>query len=187
MSLRRKQISTLVTNLLITNKITKASVPVDKIARNLGATIVYEPSEDDLSGFLLREKGSNKIIIGVNATHPKTRQRFTISHEIGHLLLHAEESFHIDRSSEGFERRRPVRDKFERNKDSSTGSNKIEREANLFAADLLMPTAFIEKDMEKLGRIDVLHDPRLDKMADAYGVSLQALTYRLNNLGYIQL
>lgn len=186
MSLRRKQISTLVTNLLITNKITKAAVPVDKIAENLGATLVYEPNEDDLSGFLLREKGSNKIVIGVNDTHPKTRQRFTISHEIGHLLLHAEESFHIDRSSEGFERR-PIRDKFERSKDASTGSNKIEREANLFAADLLMPTAFIERDMEKLGRIDVLHDPRLDKLAEAYGVSLQALTYRLNNLGYIQL
>ena len=186
MSLRRKQISTLVTNLLITNRITKASVPVDKIAENLGATIVYEPNEDDLSGFLLREKGSDKIVIGVNASHAPTRQRFTISHEIGHLLLHTEESFHIDRSSEGFERR-PVRDKFERNKDSSTGSNRIEREANLFAAELLMPSPFIEKDMAKLGRIDILHDIKLDQLADTYGVSIQALTYRLNNLGYIQL
>lgn len=186
MSLRRKQISAHVTNLLITNRITKAPVPVDKIAEKLGAIILYEPSDDDLSGFLLRENGSDKIILGVNGSHSPNRQRFTISHEIGHLLLHSEESFHIDRSSEGFERR-PVRDKFERNKDSSTGSNRIEREANLFAAELLMPTAFIEKDLAKLGRIDVLHDTRLVEMADAYGVSLQALTYRLNNLGYIQL
>lgn len=184
MSLRRKQISTLVTNILTTNRITKAPVPVDKIAEKLGATLVYEPSDDDLSGFLLREK--DKITIGINGSHPPNRQRFTISHEIGHLLLHSEESFHIDRSSEGFERR-PVRDKFERNKDSSTGSDRIEREANLFAAELLMPTAFIEKDMTKLGPIDVLHDPKLDKLAEDYGVSLQALTYRLNNLGYIQL
>jgi len=186
MSLRRKQISTLVTDLLNTNRIIKAAVPVDKIAENLGATILYEPNEDDLSGFLLRQKGRDKIIIGVNASHPETRRRFTISHEIGHLLLHSEESFHIDRSSEGFERR-PIRHKFERNKDSSTGSNRIEREANLFAAELLMPVAFIEKDMARLGRIDVLHDLRLVKMADDYGVSVQALTYRLNYLDYIQL
>ncbi|MEO8649239.1 MAG: ImmA/IrrE family metallo-endopeptidase, partial [Acidobacteriota bacterium] len=166
-----------------TNRITEAPVPVDKISEKLGATLIYQPSDDDLSGFLLREK--DKITIGVNGSHPPNRRRFAISHEIGHLLLHSEESFHIDRTSESFARR-SVQGKFERNKDSSTGSYRIEREANLFAAELLMPTVFIEKDMTKLGRIDVLHDPRLDELADAYGVSLQALTYRLNNLGYTQ-
>jgi Zn-dependent peptidase ImmA (M78 family) len=186
MSLRRKQISILVNNLLTENKIIKAPVPVDNIARNLGATIVYEPNDDDLSGFLLKDKAKDKIILGVNSNHPETRKRFTISHEIGHLLLHSEESFHIDKSNEGF-RRRITKDKFERNKDSATGANKIEREANLFAAELLMPTAFIEKDMAKLGDIDFLHDLKLEKLAVNYGVSIQALTYRLNYLGYMQL
>lgn len=186
MSLRRKQISILVNNLLFQNKITKAPVPVDAIAENLGATIVYEPNDDDLSGFLLKDKSRNQVVIGVNSSHPKVRQRFTIGHEIGHLLLHSEESFHLDRSNEGFGRKTTA-DKFERNKDSTTGANKIEREANLFAAELLMPKNFIEKDMAKLGNIDLLHDLRLEQLAIDYGVSLQALTYRLNNLGYIQL
>lgn len=184
MSLRRKQISNLVNNLLIENKINSAPVPVDKIAENLGATLIYEPNDDDLSGFLLKDK--NRIVLGVNSTHSQVRQRFTIGHEIGHLLLHSQENFHIDKSYEGFNRR-TVKDKFERNKDSTTGTDKIEREANQFAAHLLMPVEFIQKDMLKLGRIDLLHDVKLEKLALDYGVSLQALMYRLNNLGYIQL
>lgn len=186
MSLRRKQIDIHVKNLLLKNKVNKAPVPVDNIATNLGATIIYEPNDDDLSGFLLRDKNKNQLIIGVNSNHPEVRQRFTISHEIGHLLLHSEESFHIDRSSEGFGRK-IVRGKFERNKESATGTNKIEREANLFAAELLMPSAFIQKDMLKLGDVDLLHDVKLEELAFNYGVSIQALTYRLNNLGYFQL
>ena len=184
MSLRRKQINNLVNNLLIQNKITSAPVPVDEIAEKLGATIIYEPNDDDLSGFLFRDK--NRIVLGVNTNHSLVRQRFTIGHEIGHLLLHSQENFHIDKSYEGFNRR-TVKNKFERNKDSSTGEDKIEREANQFAAQLLMPTEFIQKDMLKLGRIDLLHDVKLEKLASDYGVSLQALMYRLNNLGYIQL
>lgn len=184
MSLRRKQISNLVNNLLIQNKINSAPVPVKEIAENLGAKVIFEPNDDDLSGFLLRDK--SHIVIGVNSTHSLVRQRFTIGHEIGHFLLHSQENFHIDRSYEGFNRR-IVKDKFERNKDSATGADKIEREANQFAAQLLMPTDFIQKDMLKLGRIDLLHDVKLEKLSSDYGVSLQALMYRLNNLGYIQL
>lgn len=186
MSLRRKQIGILVNNLLSENKINKAPVPVDIIAEHLGATILYEPNDDDLSGFLLKDKSKDQIIIGVNSLHPPVRQRFTISHEIGHLLLHSEEAFHIDRSSEGFGRK-IGKDKFERNKDSATGASRIEREANLFAAELLMPVDFIEKDMSRLGDIDFLHDEKLNQLASEYGVSIQALTYRLNNLGFIQL
>jgi|GEM_PF-5598973 len=48
-----------------------------------------------------------------------------------------------------------------------------------------MPRSFIDKDMAKLGNIDLLHDQKLEQLAIDYGVSLQALTYRLNNLGYI--
>lgn len=186
MSLRRKQISILVNNLLLENKVKKAPVPVEDIARNLGATIVYEPSDDDLSGFLLNDKSQDKIIIGVNFNHPETRKRFTISHEIGHLLLHNEETFHIDKSSEGFNRK-ILKGKFERNKESTTGNNRIEREANLFAAELLMPAHFVENDVSKLGNIDFLHDTKLINLAGQYGVSIQALTYRLSNLNYLQL
>ena len=43
-----------------------------------------------------REKGARKIIIGVNKSHHPNRRRFTIAHEIGHLVLHKGEMVHLD-------------------------------------------------------------------------------------------
>ena len=36
---------------------------------------------------------------GSNGKHAPTRQRFTIAHEIGHVLLHKNEKLHIDEKS----------------------------------------------------------------------------------------
>jgi Zn-dependent peptidase ImmA (M78 family) len=180
MTLRRKHIRNLVDELLLKNKISKAEVPVEVIAKELGATVVKEATEDNLSGFLLRDIKKDRIIIGVNANHIGTRQRFTIAHEIGHLLLHNEETFHIDKKTEGFSVRL-------RNEESTKGTDRIEREANLFAAELLMPFEFIKKDMEEIGDIDLLHGDETIRLAKEYNVSNRALTYRLANLGYIEL
>src|SRR5438270_14080264 len=66
--------------------LTRLPIPVDAIARKLGAFISFRPLEGDTSGMLFRESGT--AMIGVNSTHPATRQRFTIAHELGHLRLH---------------------------------------------------------------------------------------------------
>lgn len=61
-------------------------IPVEALAQHVGAEVRYRRFDNDVSGVLLRE-GDSKFI-GVNVEHPKTRKRFTIAHEIGHLLLH---------------------------------------------------------------------------------------------------
>ena len=86
--LRPRQIEMRVRKLLEEQGITKPFVPVRKIAKNLGATIRKEPFDGDISGALYRSEG--KKIIGINALDAKVRQRFTIAHEIGHLVLHAD-------------------------------------------------------------------------------------------------
>lgn len=58
------------------------------------AAVRYSPFEGELAGMLVR--GDGQIVIGVNSLHPLNRQRFTIAHECGHLLLHKGE-FHVDR------------------------------------------------------------------------------------------
>jgi len=63
----------------------------------------------------------------------------------------------------------------------------MEREANLFAAELLMPARFLRAD-ERIAKLDLLDEEAtglLKEVADEYGVSVQALTYRLANLGLI--
>jgi Zn-dependent peptidase ImmA (M78 family) len=174
MAIRRKKIKALVDALLNDNTVKEAPVPVAEIARAQGARIVFDKLKGDMSGFLYRD--ASQTVIGVNTIHAKTRQTFTISHEIGHLLLHEQEQMHVDHE---FKVR--LRDDV-----SSRGTDDAEREANLFAASLLMPKAFLEKDLEKEDYVDILDDAFLRGLARKYGVSTQALVNRLKNLGYIQ-
>jgi Zn-dependent peptidase ImmA (M78 family) len=127
-----------------------------------------------MSGFLYRD--ANQTVTGVNTIHGKTRQNFTIAHETGHLLLHDQEQMHVDH-----EFRVRLRDDV-----SSKGTDDAEREANLFAASLLMPKEFLENDLAKEVYVDILDDSTFRSLARKYGVSTQALVNRLKNLGYIQ-
>jgi IrrE N-terminal-like domain len=57
----------------------------------------------------------------------------------------------------------------------------------LIAAELLMPAKFLMNDLRGKN-LDLLGDSQfLDKLAKKYKVSVQALTFRLANLGYIRL
>lgn len=154
-------------------------VNVNKIAKKLGIKVIEAPAEDGLSGFLLREPDQQKVVIGVNSTHPPTRRRFTIAHELGHFLLHNYEGFHWERADSGTK----VQFRDDLAKD---GTDLDEREANLFAAELLMPEDFLRKDIEKTGPIDLLNLDQLEALAKCYRVSSQAMMYRLTNLGLIR-
>lgn len=178
---RRKHIHALVERTLTTNGIKSAPVPVDEIAQTLGAEIHYEPADDDLSGFLFRDLRQKKAIIGVNSNHHPKRQRFTVAHEIGHFLLHEYEGFHFDGNNQWFQVKR-------RDNKSKSGTDTEEKEANLFAAELLMPAQFLKADLLKLSGVDLLADSNqsFTKLAERYGVSTQALSYRLAYLGELQ-
>jgi Zn-dependent peptidase ImmA (M78 family) len=178
MAVRRKFVRKLVTDLLAKNGITAPQVPVERIVVALGAELRVEPAEPDLSGFLLRDVERNKAIIGVNRSQAVVRRRFTIAHEIGHLLLHEGERVHVDRTDRIF------RIKL-RNAESSLGTNVEEQEANLFASELLMPEAFIERDLaDSTSDLDIENADAILAMARRYRVSVQALTFRLAYLGY---
>lgn len=180
MAVRRKQIRQLVEALLNKSGTRSGHVPVENIARQHGITIRLDEVDDDLSGFLYRDQGSGSAIIGVNKRHHENRRRFTIAHELGHYFLHQGEKVHLDSDPSGFviNLRGPL---------SKTGESKDEKEANYFAAELLMPAKMIERDFENKS-LDLLNeDEYLGKLAKKYKVSIQALTFRLASLGYIRL
>jgi Zn-dependent peptidase ImmA (M78 family) len=147
-------------------------VPVSKIADHLGAQLRFMPYEGELAGMIARNE--ENTVIGVNSLHPRARQRFTIAHEIGHLLLH-DFDVHIDT---GFSVKVAVKNRDEL---SSQAVDPDEIEANRFAAELLMPADLLISDLRNLD-IDVEDDDEIADLADRYQVSRQAMTFRITNL-----
>jgi Zn-dependent peptidase ImmA (M78 family) len=178
MTIRKKYIRLLVDDMLRDHDVREPQVPVISITKALGIEIQSENVEDRLSGFLVRNTASGKAVIGVNKGHSKARKRFTIAHELGHYLLHEGELVHFDAERPGFRV----------NLRSDGSDSDMEREANLFAAELLMPAKFLERD-SRIKKLDLLDEKSstdiLAPVAKEYGVSVQALTYRLANLGLI--
>lgn len=152
--------------------IKKPPVPVESLAERLGAKVSYSPFEGDLSGMVFRH--DDQVIIGVNSLHHPNRQRFTIAHEIGHMLLHKGEEVHVDRTY-----RVNLRDDL-----SSQAVSRDEIQANAFAAALLMPEEMLIEDLRGQD-IDFENEDQLRVLAAKYGVSFQALNLRLANLGLL--
>jgi len=163
----KSQIRKMAEDLLNQNGVTTAPVAVEKIAVSGGADVKRVDMKEDLSGF------SYADTIGVNLRHAPVRQRFTIAHELGHMLLHTRD-LHYDGKFVQF-----------RDKVSSSGIDPQETAANLFAAELLMPKKFIDKDLEDLLALDIEDDDAIGALADKFEVSRQAMTVRLVSLGYL--
>ncbi len=171
MRVRRAEIRKIASRLLAKHDAIQADVDVRRIAEAEGFEVVAVPPNDEtVSGFL--DMRDNARIIGYNEDHPLNRQRFTIAHELGHSFLHASRSVYFDE-----------RLKY-RNSMSSEGTDLEEIEANLFAAELLMPKSLLEEDVEgQWLDMNDENDPELERLANRYGVSKQAMMYRLAYLG----
>jgi Zn-dependent peptidase ImmA (M78 family) len=178
---RKLYIQQLAKDLLRRNDIESPAVDVRGIARNLGIVVVEDDANDEIAGFLIKNYNDSAALIGVNRKHSEARRRFTIAHELGHFFLHEYDGVHFDGKNSGSQM-------FLRDTRASEGTHIEEREANLFAAELLMPKSLLEKDIDKIVEIAFTdEDPNLKRMAKEYKVSTQALTYRLTNLGYLSL
>ena len=158
-------------NLLDNEGVLRNPVPIESLARRLGAELSFQPFDKDMSGMLYRE--GPRVVIGVNSAHAKTRQRFSIAHEIGHLLLHEGRPMFIDRDGR-LDRRDEV---------SALGTDTEEIEANRFAAALLMPRPLLAEAVGRLHRNGQAVSPEV--LAKRFEVSVQAMEYRLINLGLL--
>ncbi len=115
-------------------------LPIDpiEIAESFDIMVKSMPADGGVSGMLIRK--GNEFCIGY-ATHIQNEgfRRFSIAHEIGHYILPS----HVDAvlahkdihsSNAGF-----------------TTNDPFEREADIFAASLLMPNDLFTREMKSLG------------------------------------
>jgi Zn-dependent peptidase ImmA (M78 family) len=147
--------------------------PIDPywLAEQLGVTIVPQQLAPDVSGMLLRNDGQQ--VIGVNQTHTKNRQKFTVAHELGHLLLHRGRPLILDTDL-----RINYRDAV-----SGMATDREEIEANRFAAALLAPEEMVRASAAASPALSA--DELVDTLAHEFKVSMQSMSFRLMNLGII--
>lgn len=105
-----------------------AHTPVIKIANRLGFTVTeFSPTPETQSVSGAVDHGKKTIFVN-ESEHPG-RKRFTIAHEIGHIMLHAQDGDHVDYRGE---------------MEYGAADQPKEREANIFAGALLMPKGAFE-------------------------------------------
>jgi len=157
--------------LLVESKCYRVPIPIENCAKYLDIKLEPLELDENVAGFLLL-KDDKVVHIGYNKSNPKNRIRFTIAHEIGHYLLHAKDStLFVDKEV------------LYRDVNSSTGELLREREANAFAASLLMPQKLITQEVDKHKKEPT--DKLISQLAKKFKVSQQAITIRLSNLGVI--
>ncbi len=163
-----------VKNILDANWDWRLPVNIQDIAEKLNIKVdsinPFNPDHNDYRGLsgLAEINNQGQRVIYCNSTESTNRNRFTLAHELGHHVLN-----HVNPQNPCF------RD------DSNTFSSNSpvwqEREANNFAAQLLMPLDAIKTMLFVKGISNI------KQLAEIFQVSEAAMYYRLKNLGYLTL
>jgi len=141
------------------------TIDLNKAARSVNAMIIEMEMPIKYSGACTPPFGEFKeFVIGVNTNRSIGHQRFTIAHEIGHIVMgHPQEHGPIFFSAiENFMTVYP-----------------LDRDANVFAAELLMPSRHLKSLVYESGLRDV------EKLCRLYQVSKAAMEIKLQELGVV--
>jgi Zn-dependent peptidase ImmA (M78 family) len=114
-------------------------------------------------GLSVSSEESKLILVGTSQT--PTRQRFTIAHELGHLLNGDDQQVHVDTNVY----------------DAKYRLDESERLANAFAAALLMPSVRLREAVGTQG----IDEEAFARLADELMVSPSSLALRLKSLRLI--
>lgn len=148
-----------------------SKIDIDAIASHLGIIVEYkDPKDDTISGAIHREL--NRTVIYINSEQPPNRQRFTLAHELGHFILHKDMKAFVDGKKTQILLRSKQGEKSQK-----------EVEANCFAAALLMPAKGVESQYKILKKNENFEGMALVELSLIYSVSIEAMGYRLMNLG----
>ena len=144
---------------------TPGELEIEAIAFDSGVEVVYEAMsgcEASLVGY------GNRAIATINPSNIRGRERFSVGHELGHWHLHRGRSFEcrVDDPS------------------ANLSSDKtLEKEADTFAAHLLMPSALFKPAIAQIGQPNF---QQLAKVADEFETSVMATTLRLVGLNTLE-
>ncbi len=148
-------------------------VPVESIAEDLLGLRIAESDDLPVSGLLLpRER--EIWLHAAEARESPGRRRFTIAHELGHWVCQVLEG----RWQPVYCRVADVQANGGAGPGRPSTSPPLEREANVFAAELLMPEPAVRNAFPR--------DDSVEAMATRFDVSQEAMHWRLFNFGLVE-
>lgn len=146
--------------IIATYGIKEPVVPIFDIAKNFGLQVKFikmPKNLDNVAGFLDKE---GKIIY-VNNDDVPNRQTFTVAHELGHYVLeHTPDEYKVLLRLPGI------------------ATNDVEKEANCFAANILVPETILDKIMKQYS----LGKDAYVELSRIFGVSSEMMKNRLNRV-----
>lgn len=158
MSKVNEYLEELTSSILLDNDMYKIPADIIKIAKANDIDVYEGDLDKKISGAIKYDKNTKKFAILLNKNDARTRQRFTLAHELGHFFLHKEilmsDEIHVD-----IMYRMP---------------NEKEKEVDYFAGALLINKTLLEKMYQ--------NNKSITELAELFDVSVSAMTVRLDVL-----
>ena len=158
MDYRRYKVSRdLAWRVLLEEGVTELPVKVVALCRQMGIRVSYfDPEKGGSDGYCTILLGRPRIFVSRKCS--PERQRFTIAHELGHILLGHVGQYKLV------------------NREPDPGDNPIEQEANVFASRLLAPAC-------ALWALDAWEPEQIARICD---ISMQSATFRAERLARVR-
>lgn len=144
----------LVWRVLINEEITELPIDIVPLCRSMDIDVKWYQPPDGNSGVTAVINGKPTIFVARN--EPRQRQRFTIAHELGHILLG-----HVGKYALV-------------NRELSATDNPIEQAANVFASRLLAPACVLWACGAESAE-DIMHICDISKIAAEYRAQRMAV------------
>lgn len=128
-----------------------------KMLRDLGVFYILKPFNKCEGIYIPAENNDDVSLVAINAKRPITRQRFTAAHEICHHLKDRDSHFVCYARS----------------------NTDIEKYADAFAAELLMPMNELAKQIHKYSKDGYVSNEDILRIAHYFGVSFESCLFRI--------
>lgn len=140
---------------------------LEAIEERVGVKVLSRPTDRGLSGACVLSRGGPGVFL--NAAHSAPRRIFTLVHEYFHLLVACTGG--------------PTQPQAYTCMGTPEKKTREDQLADQFAAELLMPTDSIEERLANVAGHQPPSGVQIIRLALLFGVSTQAMLFRLGNLG----
>lgn len=151
----------------VLNDFQSVALPIDLklLLRHKGYEYIEVDSFlDDVDALFLRSDNDGKTYAAVNANHHVHRQRFSLAHEFGHIMMNHDLNYYQPYITI---------DDPPTNKTHTNAEAALEKEANAFAGELLVPLEMLKSAFRK--------SPDIKDLARTFWVSQQVVSIAVSN------